>query len=225
MADTFARVRSIIGTAEDWNLNDLVLGNGEIAIETGGTDVSIRMKVGDGVQTYSNLKYAVGNLWATSGANVTTSQLGGPVTIGTDVGTDRLTVVGGDYTIGVYRDTVPTDAQAIGIVKLGAWEDSDVPVEGSTIRGRAVGTWSLINHGADIEMLVTPENTTAQERALVIRSDQSIDVLGDRVRIRTTKTPASAADTGLAGEICWDSTYIYVCTATNTWMRSLIETW
>jgi hypothetical protein len=38
-------------------------------------------------------------------------------------------------------------------------------------------------------------------------------------------TPASAAAAGTAGEITWDDTYIYICTATNTWKRALAETW
>jgi hypothetical protein len=52
-----------------------------------------------------------------------------------------------------------------------------------------------------------------------------LQVNGDRIRIATAKTPASAADTGTAGEICWDADYIYVCTATNTWKRTAISTW
>jgi hypothetical protein len=52
-----------------------------------------------------------------------------------------------------------------------------------------------------------------------------LQVNGDRVRIATAKTPASASDTGTTGEICWDANYIYVCTATNTWKRSAISTW
>lgn len=40
-----------------------------------------------------------------------------------------------------------------------------------------------------------------------------------------TKTPASAAATGTTGEICWDSSYIYICTATNTWKRAALATW
>jgi hypothetical protein len=52
-----------------------------------------------------------------------------------------------------------------------------------------------------------------------------LQVNGDRVRIATAKTPASASDTGTAGEICWDANYIYVCTATNTWKRTAIATW
>lgn len=38
-------------------------------------------------------------------------------------------------------------------------------------------------------------------------------------------TPASASATGTAGTITWDSSYIYVCTATNTWKRVAIATW
>jgi len=47
----------------------------------------------------------------------------------------------------------------------------------------------------------------------------------NRIRIATAKTPASATDTGSAGEICWDANYIYVCTATNTWKRTALATW
>ena len=52
-----------------------------------------------------------------------------------------------------------------------------------------------------------------------------LQVNGNRIRIATAKTPSSAADTGTAGEICWDADYIYVCTATNTWKRTAISTW
>jgi hypothetical protein len=38
-------------------------------------------------------------------------------------------------------------------------------------------------------------------------------------------TPASATATGTAGQVRWDTDYIYVCTATNTWKRVAISTW
>jgi len=52
-----------------------------------------------------------------------------------------------------------------------------------------------------------------------------LDVNGDTVRVRTARTPASAAAAGNAGDICWDADYIYVCTATDTWKRAAISTW
>ena len=53
----------------------------------------------------------------------------------------------------------------------------------------------------------------------------ALDVNSDKIRLRTAKTPASASDTGNAGDICWDSSYIYVCVATNTWRRIAHSTW
>ena len=46
-----------------------------------------------------------------------------------------------------------------------------------------------------------------------------LDINANKIRIRTSKTPANANDTGSAGEICWDSSFLYICTATNTWTR------
>ena len=39
------------------------------------------------------------------------------------------------------------------------------------------------------------------------------------------KTPASATAAGITGTICWDASYIYICTATNTWKRVAISSW
>lgn len=38
-------------------------------------------------------------------------------------------------------------------------------------------------------------------------------------------TPASASATGTAGRIVWDSNYIYVCVAPDTWKRVAIASW
>jgi hypothetical protein len=40
-----------------------------------------------------------------------------------------------------------------------------------------------------------------------------------------SQAPSSASDTGVKGEIAWDSSYIYICTATNTWKRAALSTW
>jgi len=54
---------------------------------------------------------------------------------------------------------------------------------------------------------------------------EKLDIDGDAIRVRSPQTPASAGATGTAGMICWDSSYIYVCVAADTWKRVLIETW
>lgn len=52
-----------------------------------------------------------------------------------------------------------------------------------------------------------------------------LDINSDAIRIRTAQTPASASATGTTGTICWDTSYFYVCTATDTWQRAAITTW
>ena len=52
-----------------------------------------------------------------------------------------------------------------------------------------------------------------------------LDVNSNIIRLRQSKTPASATAAGNAGDICWNSDYIFVCVATNTWKRTLIATW
>lgn len=39
----------------------------------------------------------------------------------------------------------------------------------------------------------------------------------------TTSVPSSSSDTGTKGEIAYDSSYVYICVATNTWIRSSIQ--
>jgi hypothetical protein len=52
-----------------------------------------------------------------------------------------------------------------------------------------------------------------------------LDVNSDIFRLRTAKTPATAGAAGNAGDICWDSGFIYVCVAGSTWKRGAIAAW
>lgn len=47
----------------------------------------------------------------------------------------------------------------------------------------------------------------------------------NQIAVLKAKTPASASDTGTTGMIAWDSSYIYICTGSNTWKRAAIATW
>ena len=44
-------------------------------------------------------------------------------------------------------------------------------------------------------------------------------------RIATTGAPSAASDTGVAGDIRYDSGYVYIAVATNTWKRAALTTW
>lgn len=58
-----------------------------------------------------------------------------------------------------------------------------------------------------------------------LADDSGDATLQGKLIVPSQTAPANASDTGTAGEIRWDSNYIYVCTATNTWKRVAIATW
>jgi hypothetical protein len=53
----------------------------------------------------------------------------------------------------------------------------------------------------------------------------NLDINSNKFRVRNSKTPSSATDTGNTGDICWDSNYVYVCVSANIWVRSPLSTW
>ena len=48
---------------------------------------------------------------------------------------------------------------------------------------------------------------------------------GNEINIATSQTPATKSAAGTAGDIAWDTDYIYVAIANNTWKRVAISTW
>ena len=46
-----------------------------------------------------------------------------------------------------------------------------------------------------------------------------------RSKATTTSVPTSATANGSPGQIAYDSSFLYVCTATNTWRRVAISAW
>jgi hypothetical protein len=79
--------------------------------------------------------------------------------------------------------------------------------------------------GGAITCIDASANIGVNTSSPTISDGVGIDVNGKIMRLRTSKTPASAAATGNVGEICWDSGAIYVCVAANTWKKVAIATW
>jgi len=52
-----------------------------------------------------------------------------------------------------------------------------------------------------------------------------LTVDSNSIRVTTAKTPSAPSDTGTQGDICWDSDYVYVAVANNTWKRSALSSW
>lgn len=84
-----------------------------------------------------------------------------------------------------------------------------------------VGTEKGSSGGTARDMVFVTDATTRQ----TISSSGQVTFAGNNLIIATAKTPSSASDTGTTGMVCWDSGFVYVCTATNTWKRVAIATW
>jgi hypothetical protein len=122
-----------------------------------------------------------------------------------------------DQTPGGNRHKKISLAQKAPAVSTGDMT-GDIVLNAATGTGNEILGWRKIGDGA----------TGTWEPMILAGSGgtvSSIDVNSNKLRIRNAKTPASSTDAGNAGEICWDSKYIYVCVANNRWMRTALSTW
>lgn len=71
--------------------------------------------------------------------------------------------------------------------------------------------------GSDGKISIGNGNTAA-----VISGAGIMDINADTIRLRTARTPAPSTSACNQGEISWDASYVYVCTATNTWKRAAL---
>jgi hypothetical protein len=81
---------------------------------------------------------------------------------------------------------------------------------------------SLLNGSSPTQALYI--NGTSLNVGISTNTPQTTLDVNGTFRINTA-TPASSSATGVAGQIAWDSSYVYVCVATNTWKRSSLSTW
>ena len=109
-------------------------------------------------------------------------------------------------------------------------------VSGALISGQIDATTRLnfnprVTDGASaVAYMIDTNSTLSTAGALLFdvknggTSKFGVDRNGNLI-LRSQTTPASATDAGVAGTICADASYIYYCTAINTWKRTAITTW
>jgi hypothetical protein len=117
----------------------------------------------------------------------------------------RVQITGTAATINIYASTGATKCSLKP-------DDSAIPY-----------TFDSSNTLSGTDKIATFKNNTTEK--CYISHDGTVVSQGDSMIIATTKTPASAGATGTTGQIAWDSSYIYVCVATDTWERAAISSW
>jgi hypothetical protein len=128
----------------------------------------------------------------------------------------------GDITLYHHRNSAAgQDGDVISSLYFRSKNDNATPedIDYAQIAGSIVDASDGTEDGK-LELKVQAAGTLTTEVAITAANI----VLGARP-ILPTHTPSSATDTGTAGEVAWDSSYIYICTATNTWKRVAISTW
>jgi hypothetical protein len=157
--------------------------------------------------------------------NLILNPYGGSVGIGAEpIGKFSVSDDATYNTVSSWGFVVSSLANTFYRVGLGYDQTNDVGYLQSVLEGTAFKRIAINPNGGNVGI-----NKAAPTEALDVTGNVlasgTIRTSGDKLIVTTAKTPASASDTGTVGTICWDASYIYVCTATNTWKRTAIATW
>lgn len=179
---------------------------------------------------------SVGSSYATVAAPTNGAIFEGNVGIGTTSPTGKLGIVQPNLTTNditlLHIHQAKNDGGSVSLISVVDDRGFGGVNSGNVIYG--VG-WSTGDDTGNLLYLATKNGPTPQP-ALIVKLDKNVgigtesptvklDVDSNIFRLRTAKTPTSAGATGDTGSICWDSNYIYVCVATNTWKRAALSTW
>ena len=117
----------------------------------------------------------------------------------------------------------------IGQIKFEAYDGNSYDNFGDMYL-QAAGTISTTSHPTKMILRTTKVSATSPTTAITIDENQNLIAEGnleakDTITIRDQNAPASSTSNGFRGEIRYDSNYIYVAVADNTWKRVLLSTW
>lgn len=108
-----------------------------------------------------------------------------------------------------------TDAQTLTNKTLNTPSITTPGVSGGTFTGGTFNSPAIVG-GMASGVAITTGSATGLT---------ALSTSGNKIIISTSQTPASASAAGTTGTICWDANFIYVCVATNTWVRVATATW
>lgn len=143
---------------------------------------------------------------------------GNNVTSFTVTGSTPTTLVGTTSTQvnETHAGAAQLNYSAPAIAMKGSWVSSGTPTADITTLQNVIGVGAT----PASQFVISNSGANAWKGVSVVGS-----VTAQTLIESTTHTPSSAADTGTTGQIAWDTGFVYICTATNTWKRVAIATW
>jgi len=191
------------------------LASGNVTI-TGFANVSTTLAVTGAATLSSTL--ASGNVTVTGFANVsTTLDVTGAATFSNTVNAAAINITGQVNTATLYITTSANVGTYFTVNSSSASKTVNSSFSGANLNVTTTNTYIT-------------SNTTIAGTITTISSNLSVTgtVSSNLTLSGLLSSPLSTKvsnDTGTAGQISWDTNYIYVCTATNTWKRVLLETY
>jgi len=95
---------------------------------------------------------------------------------------------------------------------------------GSQVSTANIGIKGYVDNQTYSNVQVTTYLPTYSGNVTNLITSGFLAVFGN-VFVGNTYVPTLANSTGSAGQIVWDSNYIYICVSTNTWKRSNVAAW
>jgi len=146
---------------------------------------------------------------------------------------EAITVDSSERRVGIFNNTPSTALDVTGNVTVnGTLFASQISTDDST--AVAIDPLLLAQSGANISgtlnvNVIDSEDSSAiaVNPSLELKSDLTVDgkaVIGD-FNLGGPRTVTGSSDVGTVGDIRWDSDYVYVCVATDTWKRATLSTW
>ena len=134
-------------------------------------------------------------------------------------------VLGKSNNTGIGGNTIVQSDGYLGVIEFAGADGTDLVSTAALIRGEVDGTPGANDMPGRLVFSTTADGSASPTERMRISQDGAVKIAGNNFQIATSKTPASATATGTVGQIAWDASYIYVCTATDTWKRTAIATW
>ena len=106
---------------------------------------------------------------------------------------------------------------------LGIGATLTVTVPDTTGNNIAFTQYPEISVNGDADLIISDGDDLILD-VLGISTESSSNVVVGNLRATGT-APVTSTSTGTAGDIRYDSNYVYICTSNNTWKRASLATW